>query len=143
MVCSVTHNLQYALARPQSTPWGDFRVFIALLHRMLGDRAGRHTRHPFCRDGDDARYRASGSEDDMRTFHTHVFGAASAAMLGLLASPLAAQTRPEQAATRASVLDTAREALTIESAPPARSTTERALYWYDNQYVLAKIFGGW
>ena len=26
---------------------------------------------------------------------------------------------------------------------PQRSAIERGLYWYDNQYVLAKMFGGW
>ena len=50
---------------------------------------------------------------------------------------------PEEPSTRASVLDQAREALTSQSVPPERSTVERGLYWYDNQYVLAKIFGGW
>ncbi len=60
----------------------------------------------------------------------------------LVASPLMAQT-PEEPSTRASVLDQAREALASQSVAPERSTIERGLYWYDNQYVLAKIFGGW
>ena len=50
---------------------------------------------------------------------------------------------PAEPSTRASVLDQAREALTSQSVPPERSTIERGLYWYDNQYVLNKIFGGW
>ena len=45
--------------------------------------------------------------------------------------------------TRSSVLEAARDAKDAESAPPERSKVERALYWYDNQYLFAKILGGW
>ena len=41
------------------------------------------------------------------------------------------------------MIDQAREALTSQSVPPERSTIERGLYWYDNQYLLTKLFGGW
>ena len=79
----------------------------------------------------------------MHDFQIHVFRPAVTAMILLLASPLMAQAPSEQPSTRASVLDQAREALTSQSVPPERSTIERGLYWYDNQYVLNKIFGGW
>ena len=79
----------------------------------------------------------------MHDFQTHVFRPALTAMILLLASPLMAQAPSEEPSTRASVLDQAREALTNQSVPPERSTIERGLYWYDNQYVLNKIFGGW
>src|SRR5262245_2573337 len=52
-----------------------------------------------------------------------------------------AQTADEP--TRESVLDAAREAKGAATAAPERTTVERALYWYDNQYLLEKIFGGW
>ena len=58
-------------------------------------------------------------------------------------APALAQAPSEQPSTRAGVLDQAREALTSQSVPPERSTIERGLYWYDNQYVINKIFGGW
>ncbi len=71
-------------------------------------------------------------------------------MLG--AAPVLAQT-PEDPSTRAALLQTAREMLAHESAaretlagkalPPPRSSTERVLYWYDNQYLLARQSGGW
>jgi hypothetical protein len=67
----------------------------------------------------------------------------AAALIALLASPALGQTSAEPSATRAGVLDEARQALTSQSAAPERSWIERKLYWYDNQYVLAKIFGGW
>lgn len=61
----------------------------------------------------------------------------------LAASPALAQSSADQPQTRESVLAHARDDLAPQSAPPTRSTVERGLYWYDNQYVLAKIFGGW
>ena len=79
----------------------------------------------------------------MHHFQTHVFRLAVTAMILLLASPLMAQEPSGQPSTRASVLDQAREALTSQSVAPERSTIERGLYWYDNQYVLNKIFAGW
>ena len=92
-----------------------------------------------------ARWCADGTqnENDMHDFQTHVFRPAVTAMMLLLASPLMAQAPSGQPSTRASVLDQAREALTNQSVPPERSTIERGLYWYDNQNVLNKIFGGW
>jgi Omp85 superfamily domain len=79
----------------------------------------------------------------MHDFQTHVFRPALTSMILLLASPLMAQAPSGQPSTRASVLDQAREALTNQSVAPERSIIERGLYWYDNQYVLNKIFGGW
>ena len=78
----------------------------------------------------------------MRSVHRYVFRPALAALLMLGASSVLAQT-PEEPSTRASLMQTAREALARESARPRRSAIERGLYWYDNQYVLAKLFGGW
>ena len=40
-------------------------------------------------------------------------------------------------------MEQAREALASQSVAPQRSAIERGLYWYDNQYVLARTFGGW
>ena len=51
--------------------------------------------------------------------------------------------QPTQDSDRASVLVAEREKKASDTSPPARSAVERALYWYDNQYVLPKIFGGW
>jgi hypothetical protein len=62
---------------------------------------------------------------------------------GLAASPALAQSSSDQAPTREAVLGSARDALATQSTPPTRSTVERGLYWYDNQYVLNKIFSGW
>ena len=56
----------------------------------------------------------------------------------LLASPVLAQAPTEPPSTRASVLDAARGALTSQSVPPERSKVDKALSWYDNQYVLDK-----
>lgn len=66
-------------------------------------------------------------------------GLTVAAAVLALTSPALAQT-PE---TRAAVLAAARQATEAEAKAPKRSSTERRLYWYDNQYVLAKLFGGW
>jgi hypothetical protein len=79
----------------------------------------------------------------MHNFQTHLTIAALAVMIALLASPALAQTTSEPSPTRSSVLDAARDELSNQSTPPSRSKVERALYWYDNQYVLAKVFGGW
>jgi hypothetical protein len=79
----------------------------------------------------------------MHSSHTYLVAAGMAAMIALLASPTPAQTTSTPSATRSSVLDAARDALASQTAPPTRSKIEQGLYWYDNQYVLAKIFGGW
>ena len=65
-----------------------------------------------------------------------------AALLALVASPVLAQT-PDEASTRAGLMEQAREALASQSAPPERSAVERGLSWYDNQYLFAKLLGGW
>jgi hypothetical protein len=56
---------------------------------------------------------------------------------------LASSATGQEPPNRAAVLDAAREERVAQSSPPERSSTERGLYWYDNQYVLAKLFGGW
>src|SRR5215510_7208000 len=81
-------------------------------------------------------------EDYMDRVHASVFRPAIAGMIVLLAAPVLAQA-PTDPSTRASVLDAARDALTGQSVPPERSKIDKALSWYDNQYVLEKIFGGW
>ena len=78
----------------------------------------------------------------MHDAHIRISRFALAAMLAWLTVPALAQT-PAEPSTRGDILDAARDALSSQSAPPTRSTIERGLYWYDNQYVLAKIFGGW
>jgi hypothetical protein len=78
----------------------------------------------------------------MHDAHIRISRFALAAMLVWLTAPALAQT-PAEPSTRGDILDAARDALSSQSAPPTRSTIERGLYWYDNQYVLAKIFGGW
>ena len=65
-----------------------------------------------------------------------------AVVMTAVASPVLAQEPPGQS-SRGTILDQARESLTSQSTPPERSWVERKLYWYDNQYVLAKLFGGW
>jgi hypothetical protein len=45
--------------------------------------------------------------------------------------------------SRTVALAAEREARTSELTPPERSFLERKLYWYDNQHVLARVFGGW
>jgi hypothetical protein len=40
-------------------------------------------------------------------------------------------------------MEQARETLAGDTTAPQRSAVERGLYWYDNQYLLAKVFGGW
>jgi hypothetical protein len=79
----------------------------------------------------------------MHNLQIHLTRAALAALIALLASPVPAQTTSEPSPTRSSVLDAARDELTSQSTPPTRSKIEQGLYWYDNQYVLAKVSGGW
>ena len=40
-------------------------------------------------------------------------------------------------------MEKARETLATQSVTPQRSVIERGLSWYDNQYLFAKLFGGW
>jgi hypothetical protein len=56
-------------------------------------------------------------------------------------APVLGQTAEEP--TRDKMVDAARDAKSAATSAPERSAVERALYWYDNQYVLAKIFDGW
>jgi outer membrane protein assembly factor BamA len=58
-------------------------------------------------------------------------------------SAISAQDQPAASTSRVSLLTAERDHKATTIARPTRSSTERALYWYDNQYVLAKIFGGW
>jgi Omp85 superfamily domain len=78
----------------------------------------------------------------MRPVHYSVLGPVLAALLAPAASPALAQTS-EDSSTRASLMEQARDALASQSVAPQRSAIERGLYWYDNQYVLGKTFGGW
>jgi hypothetical protein len=78
----------------------------------------------------------------MHTVHRSVLRPVLAAMLALVASPVLAQA-PEEQSTRAGLMEKARETLAPESVPPPRSVVERGLSWYDNQYLFAKLFGGW
>ena len=45
--------------------------------------------------------------------------------------------------TRAALLAAAREQKALEPKPVERSTVEKGLYWYDNQYLLSRVFGNW
>ena len=78
----------------------------------------------------------------MHALHRSVLRPVLAAMLALVASPVLAQA-PEEQLTRAGLMEKARETLAPESVPPPRSVVERGLSWYDNQYLFAKLFGGW
>jgi hypothetical protein len=40
-------------------------------------------------------------------------------------------------------MEQVRETLAGDTTAPQRSAVERGLLWYDNQHVLAKLFGGW
>jgi hypothetical protein len=65
------------------------------------------------------------------------------------ALPAAVSATPEPAApaeeapTRAGLLAAARDQKGLEARPVERSMVERGLYWYDNQYLLPKVFGKW
>ena len=78
----------------------------------------------------------------MRAVHRSVLSSVLAAMLVPVASPVLAQA-PEEPATRASLMEQARETAVTESVTPQRTIIERGLSWYDNQYVFAKLLGGW
>ena len=49
----------------------------------------------------------------------------------------------DPATDRSALLAAERDKRVEETAAPERSLVERALYWYDNQYVLPKIASGW
>jgi hypothetical protein len=68
-----------------------------------------------------------------------------AALMGQAPLALAqgADTAPETSLMRSALLAAAREQKGLEAAPVTRSAVERGLYWYDNQYLLSKVFGSW
>ena len=78
----------------------------------------------------------------MRAVHRSVFRPVLAAVLALVASPVLAQA-PEEPSTRTGVIEKARDTLATESVTPQPSAIERGLSWYDNQYLFAKLLGGW
>src|SRR5690242_8962881 len=45
--------------------------------------------------------------------------------------------------TRSSLLAAARDQKGLSAEPMKRGKVEKGLYWYDNQYLLPKIFGKW
>ena len=78
----------------------------------------------------------------MRAVSWFGFRLVLASLLAVVASPALAQP-PEESSTRAGLIEQAREALASESEPPHRSSVERFLHWYDNQYLLEKQKRGW
>src|SRR6185503_19531545 len=64
-------------------------------------------------------------------------------LLMTVPSIVSAQDQPAAPSERAAMLAAARDQKAVEAAPPERPAVEKALYWYDNQYLFAKIFGGW
>jgi hypothetical protein len=54
-----------------------------------------------------------------------------------------AQDQGSVPSSRAGLLAAERDRKASETAAPERSAVERALYWYDNQYLLTRILGGW
>jgi hypothetical protein len=54
-----------------------------------------------------------------------------------------AQSASPPPPTRSARLDAERDARATDATPPRRSLLERALGWYDNQQVLARMLGGW
>jgi len=70
-----------------------------------------------------------------------VAAATRPAFAGQEATPSA--TPAPDSLTRAALLAAAREQKELERAPVQRSLVEKGLYWYDNQYLLPKVFGKW
>ena len=64
-------------------------------------------------------------------------------VVAAMPAPAWADDEPAQTADRNSVLAAERDKKAAEISAPERSLVERALYWYDNQYLLTKIFDGW
>jgi hypothetical protein len=60
-----------------------------------------------------------------------------------IAAPASAQEQAATDFTRRAALAAERDRKAADTAPPERSTVERALYWYDNQALFAKITGSW
>jgi len=69
--------------------------------------------------------------------------AARPAFAGQEAAATPSGTPAPDSLTRAALLAAAREQKGLEPKPVERSTVEKGLYWYDNQYLLPKIFGKW
>jgi hypothetical protein len=67
--------------------------------------------------------------------------AATTESAGAAASP--SGTPAGDSVTRASLLEAARDQKGLELEPMKRGKVEKGLYWYDNQYLLPKIFGKW
>lgn len=63
----------------------------------------------------------------------------------LIATPALAWAGDQdaQAPDRTTLLAAEREKKATATAPPERSAVERALHWYDSQYLIAKIREGW
>ena len=61
----------------------------------------------------------------------------------LFIAPAWAAEQDPQPATRTSLLAEERDKKATEIAPPERTTIERGLNWYDNQYLLTNILAGW
>lgn len=60
------------------------------------------------------------------------------------ALPMTAAAQQDPApATRSERLDAERDAKAATATPPERTMLERALTWYDNQQVMARLMGGW
>jgi outer membrane protein assembly factor BamA len=66
--------------------------------------------------------------------------AAAAATVGTAAP---SGTPASDGPTRSSLLAAAREQKELAAEPMKRGNVEKGLYWYDNQYLLPKIFGKW
>jgi hypothetical protein len=65
------------------------------------------------------------------------------AVLSLAVPMTAAAGQEETTGTRTERLEAERDARAAEATPPQRSMLERALLWYDDQQVLARMLGGW
>ena len=60
-------------------------------------------------------------------------------------SAASAQQEPQPAdpETRTAQIEAERDAKSPHLKPPTRSKVESFLYWYDNQYVIPRLFAGW
>ena len=82
----------------------------------------------------------------MNSIRSVITVSAAAAILsgGLAASPALAQSSSEQPQTREACSTSARDELATPVGPShAIRQSSADCIWYDNQYVLDKIFGGW
>lgn len=74
---------------------------------------------------------------------THAHTLLIALAIGTLTPGLADAGQSTDTSSRTVVLAAEREAKSTTLTPPERSFLERKLYWYDNQHVLDRVFGGW